>query len=265
MGRGCGDFRLVHPGPAGIGRCSGAAAWPVLAVLVLALCILAPVRAADIRATPHNLARQGSLVAADEVCVFCHTPQLRAGVTGMQPAWQPSMPTTHAFDMFDDIGRRQFGKKAIGSQSVACLSCHDGSQAFMVTSSTMDHPFGVPYRGFSRDREMADKRGGKNGHGGEAERTEEEGRRAAHYGIYETEFRPPSEGVVEDRRVWWVSASGTGSVRSRSDLPLYARLGDDGEIPYIECGSCHDPHVVRPLFLRLSNAGSKLCLTCHQK
>ena len=30
---------------------------------------------------------------------------------------------------------------------MACLSCHDANQAFSVTRSGYDHPFGVPYRG----------------------------------------------------------------------------------------------------------------------
>jgi predicted CXXCH cytochrome family protein len=34
----------------------------------------------------------------------------------------------------------------------------------------------------------------------------------------------------------------------------------------VECGSCHDVHDnSNPPFLRMSNAGSDLCLTCHNK
>ncbi|MBI3593131.1 MAG: hypothetical protein HY099_06610 [Nitrospirae bacterium] len=34
----------------------------------------------------------------------------------------------------------------------------------------------------------------------------------------------------------------------------------------VECPSCHDPHdPSRNTFLRKSNAGSALCLTCHIK
>ena len=42
----------------------------------------------------------------------------------------------------------------------------------------------------------------------------------------------------------------------------------------VECASCHDPHGVqsggpssqfKPTFLRVDNAGSALCLTCHIK
>lgn len=229
---------------------------------VLLLCLAQAVSAADIRVTPHNLAQQGRGVDAEEVCVFCHTPQLpkevenAVGGPTVQPAWQPSLDNGHAFIMFDDIGRKQFGKAAVGSQSIACLSCHDSNQAFQVTASQMDHPFGIPYRGFARswDRTGKDESATKDG-----------ASRSARFLTYLDEFRRPSRGVVENRSIWWVSASGVSAVRTRSDLPLYARQGDSGEIPYVECSSCHDPHIARPLFLRVSNEGSKLCLTCHDK
>lgn len=55
------------------------------------------------------------------------------------------------------------------------------------------------------------------------------------------------------------------------------RMYDAGSGAYnVECGSCHDPHGVGPgpggsgapfnkTFLRVSNSGSNLCLTCHTK
>lgn len=222
-----------------------------------------PAAAADIRSTPHNLARNRTLVDSDEVCVFCHTPQLPVGIEGTsgpaaQPAWQPSLSPNHDFLMFDDIGRSQFGKMAVGSQSIACLSCHDSNQAFQVTASDSDHPFGIPYRGFMRRRGPAAAAPGSGSQGsGPA--------RAAQHLKAVDDFRMPSNGMVDKRSVWWVSASGISAVRTRSDLPLYARQGEEGETPYIECSSCHDPHVARPLFLRVTNEGSKLCLTCHEK
>ncbi len=52
------------------------------------------------------------------------------------------------------------------------------------------------------------------------------------------------------------------------------RLYDTGDGPEVECASCHDPHGVEsagagskfnPTFLRVSNVGSALCMTCHVK
>lgn len=218
--------------------------------------------AADIRTTPHNLTRQGALVEPEEVCVFCHTPQLtpgdlaRTGVS-VQPMWQPSLSNEHSFVMYDDIGRLQFGDKpAVGSQSIACLSCHDANQAFSVQSEETDHPFGIPYRGYARERERTP-----------AEIAVGEGlpSRAAKELKALDDFRQPSRGLVDNRTVWWVSASGVTPFRTRLDLPLYARPAASGEVPFVECSSCHDPHISNRLFLRVDNAGSRLCLTCHDK
>jgi len=235
--------------------------WVVLAVILVAAF---PVQAADIRLTPHNLTKKGATVEADEVCVFCHTPQVSAGTAPrsggvMQPVWQPSLSESHTYVVYDDIGRMQFGDRiAVGSQSIACLSCHDANQAFSVMAAESDHPFGVPYRGFSRGRErdrvMADKKKDDNFPSREAKEIKSL-----------DEFRLPSRGTVDNRVVWWVSASGVSAVRSRSDLPLYARKVESGEVPYVECSSCHDPHVSNKLFLRVNNDGSRLCLTCHDK
>lgn len=236
----------------------------VFAVLLGALALLPQQRlsAADIRSTPHNLTRQGVKVEAEEVCVFCHTPQLSAsgassiGVNN-QPMWQPSLPNEHSFVIYDDIGRMQFGDKpAVGSQSIACLSCHDANQAFSVQTGEMDHPFGVPYRGFSRGRERSSA---------EIAAVGDLPMRAAKELKSLDEFRLPSRGMVDNRAVWWVSATGVTPFRVRADLPLYARPSPAGEVPFVECSSCHDPHIASQLFLRVSNTGSQLCLTCHDK
>lgn len=230
------------------------------------------VTAADIRSTPHNLTRTGALVAPEAVCVFCHTPMTTPGQANRseaaaQPSWQPSLSSTFSFVIYDDIGRLQFGDKpAVGSQSIACLSCHDANQAFSVMSGETDHPFGVPYRGFTRGRERLPSE--------TVVGDESPSRSAKHLKSLE-DFRVPSSGVVDSRSVWWVSASGTSAVRGRADLPLYARqiqstgvtgvAGVVAEVPYIECSSCHDPHVSNKLFLRVNNDESRLCLTCHDK
>lgn len=236
----------------------------VLAVLCW-LSVLVPqprIFAADIRSTPHNLTRQGAMVDADEVCVFCHTPQLQVldaarSAIATQPAWQPSLAASHSFEMYDDIGRLQFGDKpAVGSQSIACLSCHDANQAFSVQAAETDHPFGIPYRGFSRGQERTPDE--------KAAGSDTPSRVAKELKALD-DFRLPSRGVVDNRTVWWVSASGVTPFRTRADLPLYARPVASGEVPFVECSSCHDPHSSTKLFLRVDNTGSRLCLTCHDK
>ena len=52
------------------------------------------------------------------------------------------------------------------------------------------------------------------------------------------------------------------------------RLYNSGEGYEVECATCHDPHgvpsggpgsIFNPTFLRVSNVGSGVCLSCHTK
>lgn len=67
----------------------------------------------------------------------------------------------------------------------------------------------------------------------------------------------------------WFDTNGNGRPDTRE-----VRLYDSGEGFEVECATCHDPHGVpsggsgslfNPSFLRLPNAASALCLTCHTK
>lgn len=62
----------------------------------------------------------------------------------------------------------------------------------------------------------------------------------------------------------------TNGKMDKGDIRLY----DTGDGPEVECASCHDPHgvpsagpasLINPTFLRRTNAGSAVCLTCHAK
>ena len=74
--------------------------------------------------------------------------------------------------------------------------------------------------------------------------------------------------LLKQREIWWAAIADTGQ-RTKSDLPLYPRrvgVTDSYEqVPFIECTSCHDPHVDRAVFLRTANEQGKLCMTCHVK
>jgi predicted CXXCH cytochrome family protein len=217
---------------------------------------------ADIRMTRHSLVKGGpdkSAMDAREVCVFCHTPEFgKARPLESPPQWQSSLAKDYSFTIYDDIGRLNLDRPSVGSQSIACLSCHDANQALAVSKTSADHPFGVPYRGALKGR--ADT----------VDQTHPEGSTAhihARKLVALEDFRDASQGLVENRRVWWVSASGITAHRRRNDLPLYTRmdLASGDELPHIECSSCHDPHSPNELFLRVRNGGSALCLTCHTK
>lgn len=219
---------------------------------------------ADIRATPHSLVRSnGQAIKTDDqqVCVFCHTPAIGASSAPLRPPqWQPSLALDYTFPIYDDIGRLGLDRVSVGSQSIACLSCHDSNQALSASKTSFDHPFGVPYRGATKGRI-------RSPNAAPAHSAEAPPHVHAKKLVALEDFRDPSQGIIENRTVWWVSSQGQTARRSRNDLPLYPRIDDDtgDELPHIECSSCHDPHSPNQLFLRTDNQGSALCLTCHNK
>ncbi len=247
--------------PTSVSLWSATASLSAIAVAVIvALSFSQSAFAQDLRQTLHNLTRSATIPTPDagQVCVFCHTPSAPKETNAAQPLWQHSVPSTYVFPIFDDIGRIGLeGNTAIGSQSLACLSCHDGNQAYSVTRLSFDHPYGVPYRGalapVQRDlaREQARRSGAPM--------------REAQQLKFETEFRPAYRSIVDNHPVWWLSRFGGMDRRGRYDLPLYVRRdeADNSEVPFIECASCHDPHSPNPLFLRTFPGDGGICLSCH--
>ena len=228
---------------------------------VLATCVTG-IALADIRKTPHSLVYKSMKPDGSDICVFCHTPNLSATPPEKAPLWQPSIGTTPEFAIYDDIGRLGVGKASVGSQSIACLSCHDANQARAISKTSGDHPFGIPYRGATKNQMSAlPKPASKDFFDPDNPSI------WAKKLVALDDFRDVSQGIVEDRTVWWVSMSGATQRRTRNDLPLYRRVdaGGDEEVPFIECSSCHDPHSSNSKFLRVSNESSRLCLTCHIK
>jgi len=242
--------------------------------------------AAQIAETKHNLTISGTGVnkfsGTEEVCVFCHTPQ-GPDVGAAIALWNRVIPSPAGYQTYDTLGTALVGKVApVGSVSLACLSCHDGASAMSavinVPASTgtvswdagtwsganqtagrisaglitnigtdlrNDHPIGVQYgRGIFASL-------------------------SAHVGAA-NDFVRPQSAVINETRVWWIDteAAPNGS-RQKTDVILYTRSSSEGyagqieEEPFVECASCHDPHSGQPLFLRRSNAGSALCLSCH--
>ena len=73
-------------------------------------------------------------------------------------------------------------------------------------------------------------------------------------------------------RVWYIETAGnTDAGQHKDDIALYSRTDGSGgsnpgiNQPFVECASCHDPHSNNSTFLRVTNTGSAVCLTCHAK
>jgi len=109
----------------------------------------------------HNLTPTGANTG--EICAFCHTPQ-GAEYNVYAPRWNRTLTTLSSYRAFSSLGSA--AQEATGSISMACLSCHDGSQApnIVINTPTLrldagnvrvdigntlrnHHPVGIQYAG----------------------------------------------------------------------------------------------------------------------
>lgn len=90
-----------------------------------------------IASTKHNLGAGGIALGnsgnktdgTTEICVFCHTPH-GANQSASAPLWNRQFSTA-GYTRYSSLGTTTFdaAEAPVGSVSIACLSCHDGTQA----------------------------------------------------------------------------------------------------------------------------------------
>jgi len=280
-----------------------------IAILGGGLMAASSVSLAGIVDTKHNLGTTAGNPGVNkfdgtaEICVFCHTPH-GAKTDIAAPLWNKSVSDITAFQTYDSLGTVSLdGAVAnIGSVSIACLSCHDGSQAMdtvinapgsggyntsgasqtgawtganqsagqlaagiitnLGTDLRNDHPVSIQYGG-----------GGVN-----VTTHATDGLFSGTLG--DPDFKKPYRKTINTKPVWWVETGG-GTTRNKTDMQLYTRDGATlaqgdgtgtftgsaaGVQPFVECASCHDPHVsATNTFLRINNDGSAVCIACHDK
>ena len=183
----------------------------------------------------------------DEVCVFCHTPHAASTIA---PLWNREIRNAvyqvYSSDSLDILpGQPQ-------AETLACLSCHDGVTAMnslrnpspdMPTMDPMGDQIGDIFYPGSPFGEAANISGNYSGN-------------------------PNANDLTDDHPVSFtfdgaiVAADGSLRLPPPGDaVRLYGSAGNQ-----MECSTCHNPHdPAIPPFLRKSNAGSGLCMTCHVK
>lgn len=204
------------------------------------------------------------------MCVFCHAPIGERAASAQAPRWQPSARGGATFATYAaPLDAAPDGPEIPGA-SMICLSCHDATQAPGITGGASDHPIGVPYAGASGVDTGGVWQPATIGEQERAHRRDASGATPSPRIVGRGGFRPPSRSVIDQREVWWVPTSPNSARRTRSDLPLYGAVTAGVEpfdatlaTPTVECGTCHDPHAPTAMFLRVPNAGSRLCLSCH--
>lgn len=274
----------------------------ILAILLMCLS-LGVGAATGITNTKHNLSTSGTganhlTTGTDQICVFCHTPH-GSDTTAPVPLWNRVLPAGGGFTTYATLGTSTLDGEvlAVGSVSLAGLSCHDGTQAMdtlinapgsggynaagavpagwawagsnlitgvakLGTDMRDDHPIGVEYCGGGITGATTIVGGAcKDGDfiGPGAFGTTSDGRTA--------ELKTS---ISNGMQIFWVDVDGLAS-KSKNDIQLYTRTFAGGiSRPSVECGSCHDPHVESKgsdniHFMRVTTSGSKICLSCHVK
>ncbi|OUS27992.1 hypothetical protein A9Q98_08485 [Thalassotalea sp. 42_200_T64] len=275
----------------------------VLATIIAAGVLTMATASASIVSSKHNLGSNGTGANnldsvtgtgdATEVCVFCHTPHgANTGISA--PLWNKTAGTG-SYSTYSDMASTTIDGRieTVGSVSVACLSCHDGSQAMDVmsnesgsgadtisafdwTGSTGTTATNGKLVGFAAI--TTDSDGLKNDHpvgiqyaGGGYTSTDTSATSGA--AMVDGDFNGASYAKPNGVDVWWVNTTATDSTanREKTDMILYTRTGSGtglqaGIQPYVECATCHDPHEAsNKTFLRIPNTDSKVCLACHDK
>jgi hypothetical protein len=203
--------------------------------------------AGTIVGSPHDFSTQGW--SGGQICIACHTPHGGNTTVTNAPLWNHEV-TSKVYTLYSS-GTLNAGPLAQPTGvSKLCLSCHDGTVAvdsfgggsgsnFMTGSIAVgadaqgslanDHPIGFAYNTALATADGA--------------------------------LFDPSTKTVE---------IGTGGTKTKSGT-IAAMMLFNGQL---ECASCHDVHngftanngtnLGAPL-LRVTKAGSAICLTCHNK
>jgi len=265
--------------------------------LAVAMLAVSSVATAGIANTKHNFGKSANTGnsgsgwnwtnGTTEICVFCHTPH-GADDSAAAPLWNRSIGT-NTYTMYSSLGTSTLDAtdqqlNGSGSISLACLSCHDGTQAM---DTMMNTPGGgadgtlvgtttvantglngwvefqsmseisaeIIYLGtdLSNDHPVAIQYAGTGGAAVDADF-----KTAADNGSGQWYV----EGVAQDGST--VNAAGY----DKNDMRLFTASGGalSGQ-QLVECATCHDPHSENTTFLRNTqgNEGSATCLSCHTK
>lgn len=265
--------------------------------LALGLVAVAQPAVAGISSTRHNLGSSNTSPSQNhvtagtaEICVFCHTPH-GSNTSVTAPLWNKNGNTAAgSYLMYDSGNSATFdgnNSAGPGNISLACLTCHDGTQAMDNIINASGAGFydstggGVTGRTSASGYVWTGTSGGVSTDG----KLQSYGTRIANLATDLVNDHPIgmnfcagtdggsisttaacadkdfTTGTTASGR-WWID-TGTAGTFQKTDLPLYSTGASTTKV---ECATCHDPHSsTNPTFLRISNAGSAVCLTCHVK
>ncbi len=210
--------------------------------LVAAGLLASTANAGTIVNTAHDLSASGW--SGGEICVVCHTPHNADTSVTEAPLWNHAV-TASTFTMYSTgtLDATQDGQPT--GTSKLCLSCHDGVTAIdsfggNVGNTVMSGAAAIGSDGLSNDHPISI--------------TYDTALSVTDPGLHDPVTQPVTIGLNGDK-------TRTGTIAS-----LMLSGGK------VQCTSCHDVHnnfvgngTNDQPFLKVSKAGSAICLTCHNK
>ncbi len=238
----------------------------------LAVCLMllgaTATQAASIFGSKHDISV--GAVGEKQVCGFCHAPHNASKQAGLSeaPLWNRRITNLDAFIPYSSPSMTQTCPTTPSGISLACLSCHDGTQAdaapgganpgangqsAVLASGDPNNPMHNPINmGIANGGMYLDSAQCAHCHPGGGDYSvavtlmggpdlRNDHPISMSYPMGNINFKPPPD-----------------AVKGWAQVKLF-----NGKV---ECPSCHNPHDPANVpFLRISNAGSALCLECHNK
>jgi predicted CXXCH cytochrome family protein len=184
---------------------------------------------ADITGTAHDFS--GEVWAEGQICLPCHAPHnVPNGDFG--PLWNHAV-TTASYQLYGGDGTFVARDDALDERSILCMSCHDGTVAVDAFGGS-----GGTFFIFGSENLGTDLRDD--------------------HPVGATGEYPAGTGYNDPST--WEGTAGPGFILYEMDIG-----GTPTDV--VSCATCHEAHNVNnnDFFLWVDNAGSALCLTCHNK
>lgn len=224
-----------------------------------------------------------NLGRVDEVCIFCHTPHSAStsnfyrdpsGTYNSTMLWNRVVPVgagaaNDQYTLYSSSSITRITLAAPTGTSLMCLSCHDGITGIAVQEPTnplspqslLERGAGSPTIALvsaSYSNRLGDIFFGDPYMGGWRANIGE---------LVPSSYVPGTSRInlSNDHPVSFAWAAGIPGIKTNA--PTDARLRLFGSQQRMECSTCHNVHdnATFPPFLVMSNSGSAMCFSCHDK